>query len=69
MKAIKLTNQEQSIILDALNAYWNEAHENLDRNGIMQSNGDLRPLGDIEKGLLEQRKKLTHPLIIRFESA
>ena len=56
---IELTEQEQSIIQEALNHYWNDAEIQLENK---------RQLGDIEKALLEQRKKLTLPLIKRFEN-
>ena len=32
-KTIELTDQEVSIIENALNAYWNDAHEQLENNG------------------------------------
>jgi len=35
MKTLQITEQEQSIIENALNCYWNEASEQLERNGIM----------------------------------
>lgn len=68
MKTIELTDQEQSIIESALNAYWNEAHTQLDQKGVYMSDGTKRPLGDIEKSQLEQRKKLVKPLLMRFEN-
>lgn len=67
MKTIQLTDQEQSIIENALNAYWNEANEQLDRNGVMQYDGIKRPLGDIEKQMLIKRKELTLPILRKIE--
>ena len=68
MKQIELTEQEQSIIENALNAYWNEAHQQLENKGVMMFDGVKRPLGDIEKQQLEQRKELTLPILRRFEN-
>jgi len=68
MKQIELTSQEQSIIENALNAYWNDAHTQLDNNGAYMLNGTKRPLGDIERQQLEQRKELTFPILKRFEN-
>ena len=65
---IELTEQEQSIIENALNAYWNDAHQQLENKGVIMSDGSKRPLGDIEKAQLEQRKELTMPLLRRFEN-
>ena len=65
---IELTEQEQSVIENALNAYWNDAHEQLENKGVMMSDGIKRPLGDIEKAQLEQRKELTLPILRRFEN-
>ena len=65
---IELTEQEQSIIENALNAYWNDAHEQLENKGVMMSDGSKRSLGDIEKAQLEQRKELTMPILRRFEN-
>ena len=42
---IELTEQEQSIIQEALNHYWNDAGTQLENK---------RQLGDIEKALLER---------------
>lgn len=67
MKTIQLTDQELSIIENALNAYWNEANEQLDGNGVMQYDGIKRPLGDIEKQQLIKRKELTLPILRKFE--
>lgn len=67
-RTIELTRQEQSIIENALNAYWNSAHEQLEKKGVLMSDGTRRPLGDIETKLLEQQKELTHPLLMRFEN-
>jgi len=64
---IELTEQEQSIIESALNAYWNEAAIELQNKGRYTPIGKIE-LGDIEKKLLEQRKELTLPLIRRFEN-
>ena len=68
MKQIELTSQEQSIIENALNAYWNEAMTQLNDKGVYMTNGQKRPLGDIEKMQLEKRKELTLPLLKRFEN-
>lgn len=65
---IELTEQEKSIIENALNAYWNHAHEQLENKGVMMIDGSKRPLGDIEKAQLEQRKELTMPILRRFEN-
>ena len=67
MKTIQLTDQEQSIIENALNSNWNEANEQLDRNGVMQYDGVKRPLGDIEKQMLIKRKELTLPILRKIE--
>ena len=67
MKTIQLTDQEQSIIESALNAYWNEAVEQLDRNGVIQYDGVKRPLGDIERQMLIKRKELTLPILRKIE--
>ena len=68
MKQIELTDQEQSIIENALNAYWNEAMTQLNDKGVYMTDGQKRPLGDIEKMQLEKRKELTLPLLKRFEN-
>ena len=68
MKQIELTNQEQSVIQSALNAYWNDAHTQLDNNCKYALDGTKLPLGDIEKQMLEKRKKLTKPILMRFEN-
>ena len=63
----ELTEQEQSIIENALNAYWNDAEIQLQNQGRYTPVGKI-PLGDIEKKMLEQRKELTLPIIRRFEN-
>ena len=71
MKQIELTSQEQSIIENALSAYWNDAHTQLDNNKFTNHfmlDGTKRPLGDIERQQLEQRKELTFPILKRFEN-
>lgn len=68
MKQIELTSQEQSIIENALNAYWNDAHNQLDNNCKYAIDGTKLPLGDIEKQMLEKRKELTLPILRRFEN-
>ena len=69
MKTIQLTEQEQSIIENALNQYWHEAQLQLDNNGVyMLSTGEKRPLGDIEKQQLKTRTELTLPLLKKFEN-
>lgn len=68
MKQVELTSQEQSIIENALNAYWNEAMTQLNDKGVYMTDGQKRPLGDIEKMQLEKRKELTLPLLKRFEN-
>ena len=65
---IELTEQEQSIIENALNAYWNDAHQQLENKGVIMSDGSKRSLGDIEKAQLEQRKELTMLILRRFEN-
>lgn len=67
-RTIELTEQEQSIIENALNAYWNDAHEQLENKGVIMGDGAKRPLGDIEKMQLEKRKELTMPILRRFEN-
>ena len=67
-KTIELTTQEQSIIESALNAYWNDAHKQLDDNGVYQTMTNKRPLGDIEKDMLNKQKELTLPLLRKFEN-
>jgi len=66
MKSFKLTDQEQSIIESALNAYWHDAHTQLDNNCKHTLDGTKLPLGDIEKQMLEERKELTLPILRRF---
>lgn len=68
MKQIDLTDLEQSVIQSALNAYWNDAHTQLDNNCKYGLDGTKLPLGDIEKEMLEKRKKLTLPILRRFEN-
>lgn len=65
---IELTEQEQGIIEAALNDYWHAAHESLESNSVMMSDGTRRPLGTIEKAAFSQRKDLILPLISRFEN-
>ena len=65
---VELSEQESSIIECALNAYWNEAHEQLENRRVMMSDGTKRPLGYIEKAILEQRKELVLPLLNKFEN-
>lgn len=67
-KTIELTDQEISIIENALNAYWNDAHEQLENNGVICLDGTKRPLGAIEKQLLIKRKELTLPLLRKIET-
>ena len=64
----ELTNQEQSLIENALNHYWNDAHTQLDNNCKYALDGTKLPLGDIEKEMLQKRKDLTLPLLRRFEN-
>lgn len=68
MKQIELTDLEQSVIQSALNAYWNDAHTQLYNNCKYALDGTKLPLGDIEKEMLENRKKLTLPILRRFEN-
>ena len=65
---IELSEQEQSIIQNALNAYWNDVSLQLNNNGVYMNNGMKRPLGDIEKKMLETQKELTFPILKRFEN-
>lgn len=65
---IELEDIESSVITSALNEYWNDAHKQLEEGGVRMSNGELRPLGDIEKALLIKRKELVYPLLERFEN-
>lgn len=62
-KTIELTDQEVSIIENALNAYWNDAHELLENNVRLCIDGTKIPLGDIEKQILIKQKELTVPLL------
>tara|TARA_R110000822_G_scaffold128195_28_gene263960 strand:- start:1479 stop:1661 length:183 start_codon:yes stop_codon:yes gene_type:complete len=55
---IELTVLEQSIIENALNAHWHDAHNKLD---------DMKDFTSVEKQLLEQRKEIILPLLKRFE--
>ena len=64
---IELTEQEQSIIANALNHYWNDASWQISENGKRSLTGEKLPLGDIEKQLLEQRMRLVKPLFHKFE--
>ncbi len=64
---IELTEQEQSIIESALTAYWHDAETQLQNQGRYTPVGKI-PLSNIEKKLLELRKKLTFPIISRFEN-
>ena len=68
MKEIKVSSQEQSIIENALNAYWNDAAHQLEEKGTRMGNGELRQLGDIERAMLIKRKELTLPILRRFEN-
>lgn len=65
---VELSDQECIIIESALNAYWNDVHEQLENRGVIMSDGTKRPLGDIEKTLLKQRKELVFPLLSKFEN-
>jgi len=65
---IELTEQEQSIIVNALNAYWNDAATQLEQGGVYMDKSNKRPLGDIEKAQLEKQKELTLPILRRFEN-
>lgn len=68
MVNIKLTSLEQLIIENALNAYWDDAHTQLENNYKYSLDGTKIPLGDIEKNMLEDRKKITKPILRRFEN-
>lgn len=67
-KTVELTDQEVAIIESALNAYWNEAHEQLENKKVMMSDGSKRPLGFLEEQMLQQRKDLVYPLLAKFEN-
>lgn len=64
---MNLTDQEKSVILNALNYYWNDAHKRLDQGFTFMSDGSRRPIGDIEKIILEKQKEFSYPLIMKFE--
>ncbi len=68
MKNIELTDQEQSIIESALNAYWNDANDQLTNGGAISLNVERRELGHIEKAMLEKRMELVKPLLMRIEN-
>lgn len=65
---IELSVTEASIIENALNAYWNDAHEKLENNYVLMSDGTKRPLGDIEKEIFTKRKEFVKPILDRFEN-
>jgi hypothetical protein len=65
---VELEDLEIGVITSALNSFWNEAHEQLTEGGVMMGDGTKRPLGDIEKRLLEQRKELVLPILRKFEN-
>jgi hypothetical protein len=67
-KTVELTEQEISIIESALNSYWNEAPEQLEAKKVMMSDGSKRPLGFLEEQMLQQRKDLVYPLLVKFEN-
>lgn len=64
---VQLTDLEAGVILDALNAFYHQADGQLRGKGVIQKNGDKRPLGYIEETLLKQRKELVLPLLGKFE--
>lgn len=66
---VELTSQEASIIENALNAYWNDASDQLTNGGALFLTAERRPLGDIEKTMLEKRKELVYPLLEKFENS
>ncbi len=68
MKQIDLTDLEQSVILSALNAYWDDARIQLDNNYKYGFDGTKLPLVNIEKGMLKKRQKLILPILMRFEN-
>ena len=53
----------ESFILSAINHYWNDANDQLSNGGELPLSGKRRPLGDIEKEQLEERKKMCGFLI------
>ena len=56
--SINLTESDCNVIKCALNAYWNDAHFKLQQD---------KSLGDLEKKLLEEQRKITLPLLRHFE--
>jgi hypothetical protein len=68
-KTVELTDQEISIIESALNHYWNDANDQLTNGGAIMYAAERRPLGDIEKGMLEKRMQLVKPLLMDMENA
>lgn len=67
MPNVILTDQEVSLITNAINMYWNDAQDQL-LNGGAPMEIKRRPLGDIEKQLLEQRVVLLTPMFDKFEN-
>ena len=63
----KFTEKEQAIILEALHYYLEEAKQNLKDNNVLMYNGTRRPIGIIERKLLEDRPKLVEPIIKKLE--
>ena len=59
MNNIELTEQEQSIIENALNAHFHDAHNQLTNR---------KDLGVIEKKHLEKQKELSLATLKRFEN-
>lgn len=68
VKQIELTDQECSIIVNALNAYWNEAHLQVQEGKVLMSNGDKRPIGDIEKKQQQWVVEHAKPLLEKFNN-
>lgn len=68
VKQIELTDQECSIIENALNAYWNEAYLQVQEGKVLMSNGDKRPIGDIEKKQQQWVVEHAKPLLEKFNN-
>lgn len=64
---VELSDKEIAFITSALNAYWNDAHDQLTEGGAKMT-CERRPLGDIEKKILEQQKEFAMLFLETFEN-
>lgn len=64
---VELTDQEIGFITSAINAYWNDAHDQLNEGGA-KMRSERRPLGDLEKKILIDQKERAIPLLQIFEN-